>query len=652
MTDESATIRKAEPGRQPDEQPSSQLSQAKTRRVDSRSRLLIGLVIGLLAGIQASFLARTLSVLDADWLVNLYSLNQSRLKTKHGPGITVLLINGNIHKPRFNEGLARMIADIENARPAVIGLGFDLDTPVGDELRDQLLGQPNIVVSMSENICKLMDEIKPYWSTVDFSQRLGAFVRQLHKSGESMPPLNEDEDLKSLISRVPDSWWPAAAYSMSRGEAKLEKEDNAYICKLPGPRATGYKDFSQAVVELYYLLQNRNSPAPIWNSLINYAVPAPEVVVLSKDSESSGGIKLKADQIKDRIVILALKGEDRCLMPPNKEIESAIIQAYAINTRLLNADIHISPPELSTIFTFLLALVLGPLWLLNSHRWRILSFVASVLGVVVFSSLSFGYSVFQSISAPLFSILFTFLGSTGLYFVLDLNQKRKELLASNLDLRNTQSKLRQAGQNLTNARNRERKSLRQKLHTSFENRLNAIIRSGKSDGDGNIKVQKRILTESLHELERILQGLSPLELETGQLYEALEKLVDGMNELMIEGDREMTFRIEDKSEGRINELRNEVQEQIYWMVRETFNNADKHSDANEVLVSIELVDNKFIISVIDDGKGMGEPDKDSSGLFEINNRAAEISAELDWSKGKESEKGPGTQLRITLNAPI
>lgn len=82
---------------------------------------------------------------------------------------------------------------------------------------------------------------------------------------------------------------------------------------------------------------------------------------------------------------------------------------------------------------------------------------------------------------------------------------------------------------------------------------------------------------------------------------------------------------------------------LYRVIQEAVNNSIKHSDATQIKVTFEKVENHFEVWVSDNGKGMDLPKSESgNGLQNMHKRISEIGGELVI----KSEPGKGTTLKI------
>lgn len=92
------------------------------------------------------------------------------------------------------------------------------------------------------------------------------------------------------------------------------------------------------------------------------------------------------------------------------------------------------------------------------------------------------------------------------------------------------------------------------------------------------------------------------------------------------------------------ELPNEAVLTIYRCIQEIINNANKHSEANQISIEFNDENSAFYILIEDDGIGFLEKEKaESYGLRNIRSRLAEIGAEVKL----ESNPNVGTKIEIT-----
>lgn len=198
---------------------------------------------------------------------------------------------------------------------------------------------------------------------------------------------------------------------------------------------------------------------------------------------------------------------------------------------------------------------------------------------------------------------------------------------------------------------KERKRLAALLHDGVGQNLQAVNLGLKMVAEDMIKPEAaEILPELVEEIRKAIEQvrdlteeLSPVRLDKMDLAEAIRshasKLAARVKaDIVIETDRE-TYAF----------LIGRVKEHCFLMFQEALTNAIKHSGAKEIVVRLEVVDDRwFLMQILDDGCGfpldqtLGE-DK-GLGLFIIKERAMRLggSAEI------RSVLGKGTTVRVKV----
>ncbi len=91
-----------------------------------------------------------------------------------------------------------------------------------------------------------------------------------------------------------------------------------------------------------------------------------------------------------------------------------------------------------------------------------------------------------------------------------------------------------------------------------------------------------------------------------------------------------------------------TEESIYFIAQEALNNTLKHAKSNEVLMKLDFLNTKVILSVKDDGVGFNSQMVKSAcgmGLSNMESRVKELKGELEIS----SVLGKGTTVKVTVN---
>lgn len=191
----------------------------------------------------------------------------------------------------------------------------------------------------------------------------------------------------------------------------------------------------------------------------------------------------------------------------------------------------------------------------------------------------------------------------------------------------------------------ERKRLARDLHDGLGSMLSGLKihinkLSDENVKNNNIKKIENQLDNSIKELRQIAQNLMPESLLKLGLETALRDLCIKLTDEKI--------AIEFQFYGKSNEISESKQIIIYRIVQELLNNVFKHAKASEILVSCNLNEDIFYLTLEDNGKGFNAKKIDifdGMGLKNIKNR-------VDFLKGSleiESEINKGTVFYIELN---
>ncbi|MCI0412953.1 histidine kinase [bacterium] len=147
---------------------------------------------------------------------------------------------------------------------------------------------------------------------------------------------------------------------------------------------------------------------------------------------------------------------------------------------------------------------------------------------------------------------------------------------------------------------------------------------------------------SLEETRRSVFALHPLLLERGDLFEALQRIVQQMS-------TDTSIQVRCQLMGRRRVLSKEIELTVLRVAQEAFANALKHSDAKEIYVSLTYEDQLVELKVKDDGKGFDSTDLQSYsrfgfGLSGMQQRAQKIGANLTI----HSEDKHGTTIVLSV----
>jgi PAS domain S-box-containing protein len=265
------------------------------------------------------------------------------------------------------------------------------------------------------------------------------------------------------------------------------------------------------------------------------------------------------------------------------------------------------------------------------------------------SMLWFAFSSF-----PLFDKQQRYAGTRGICFDITKRKKAEIALLKNMkQIRQYQKKLKKLNIDITQVEERERRRIAENLHDSLGQTLSlAYLKLSSLDNrDFQPNTRKKIeeifdlLNKGINESRELTYDLSPPILyELGLLstfkwrLEQFEHLHNIQTQLI---------------EGNINlNLTNEIAIFIYRIVNELLQNILKHSRATEIVIEISQKNNKYIISVKDNGVGFNLENQrngknpDGFGLMSIKER-------LESFKGHFHIKSkPGIGTTAIVEVPV
>jgi PAS domain S-box-containing protein len=221
-------------------------------------------------------------------------------------------------------------------------------------------------------------------------------------------------------------------------------------------------------------------------------------------------------------------------------------------------------------------------------------------------------------------------------------------------LKQAENAMRELSSRVVTAQELERKHVSQDLHDTIGGKLTAvkyilekILSEIHQESDiikDSVKDVISIVHDTIDETQRIYRNLHPLILDDLGLCAALRSLC---RETM-----EVYSNITIKSHFEISEEKvpDSLKTLIYRILQEALNNISKHSQADEVEVSLSQMQNKIKLIVADNGKGFDvdgvikdESQKRGMGLDSIQERTKLFNGILDI----RSAPGKGTIIRAT-----
>lgn len=192
----------------------------------------------------------------------------------------------------------------------------------------------------------------------------------------------------------------------------------------------------------------------------------------------------------------------------------------------------------------------------------------------------------------------------------------------------------------------ENRRISRELHDSVGQALTSLLLSIRTiqNKEGAAPVQDeleelyRLTTETMEEVRRISLNLRPLVLENLGLIDAIFWYVENFQKST---GIEVIFR----SAADQPSLAKEIELTIYRIIQEALTNVSKHAKARHVAITIGGGNDRILISIRDDGKGIDMAvQKDGLGLLGMGERVRMLGGKLSIQGGK----GEGTSILVEI----
>jgi two-component system, NarL family, sensor kinase len=195
------------------------------------------------------------------------------------------------------------------------------------------------------------------------------------------------------------------------------------------------------------------------------------------------------------------------------------------------------------------------------------------------------------------------------------------------------------------ADDRARRRLSQSLH---DDALQVLLAAGQ-DLDAGIRGDRAMLERSreelrlaVHRLQEVIRGLDPSAVEYGGLGGGIDAVVE---EWARRGGYVADVRVDPAAAGDNDAL-------LISIVRELASNAAKHADASEFKVEVAREGDELVLSVSDDGRGMGD-ERPATAVREGHIGLASCRERVEVAGGAlELHSGYGAGTRIVIRLPV
>ncbi|MCX3289837.1 sensor histidine kinase [Streptomyces sp. NEAU-H22] len=195
------------------------------------------------------------------------------------------------------------------------------------------------------------------------------------------------------------------------------------------------------------------------------------------------------------------------------------------------------------------------------------------------------------------------------------------------------------------AQEAERRRIAQELHDEVGQSMTAILLGLKRSADdapealrGELQELQEITRESLDEVRRLVRRLRPGVLDDLGLVSALTSL----SEDFATHTRLLVTRSFDTD---LPALAPETELVLYRVAQESLTNVARHADAGGVTVALRRADDSVVLTVTDDGSGIGAP-REGAGIRGMRERALLVGGSL------EITPAPHAGTRVQLTAPV
>ncbi len=203
-----------------------------------------------------------------------------------------------------------------------------------------------------------------------------------------------------------------------------------------------------------------------------------------------------------------------------------------------------------------------------------------------------------------------------------------------------------AARSIVEGQEEERKRIAKELHDGLGVLLSSAkmhftsIRDKSPEALPMIEKAAKLLEQASGDVRRISHNMMPGLLTKYGLYEALEDLMEQVDDL--EG-----MQAEINITGEQERLKENMEIMLYRVIQEMINNALKHADAKHMTLNMQISPGKLEVEFSDDGKGFDLEEKrklKSIGLTSIESRIRFLNGTLDVN----SSPGKGTSYALSV----
>ncbi len=264
----------------------------------------------------------------------------------------------------------------------------------------------------------------------------------------------------------------------------------------------------------------------------------------------------------------------------------------------------------------------------------------------------------QAVSTLLASFLFRLVGLSALALALGAGlagftltrilKLERESLTRFQEATEARAQMGRLSAELLSAQEEERRKISRELHDEVGQTLYAAVlglgnlRSSlaahdAADAQHQLQVVRELTERTASVVRNIALLLRPAMLDDLGLVPALKWLAR-------EATRTQPIPVEVDAEAPFSDLPDDLVTCVYRVVQESVHNAQKHSHARSIHVTLRMVDAGLIVRVSDDGRGFDAEREAGLGILGMRERAARLGGSVEI----ESEPGRGTAVLLQL----
>lgn len=185
----------------------------------------------------------------------------------------------------------------------------------------------------------------------------------------------------------------------------------------------------------------------------------------------------------------------------------------------------------------------------------------------------------------------------------------------------------------------ERSRISLELHDHVANKLAVLLQQVRNKKVSEIEISQE-LNEITHEVRYLSHALSPLN--------ESENFEDTLREWALHLQNKTGIKIHLDSSSALDKIKKNLLLHIFRIIQEAVGNAMKHGEAKNVFIQFSELDDKFFISIEDDGIGFSQSDNNLGlGLKHMQVRAKFIDAQLLIN----STPSKGTYIQLIISMP-